>query len=52
MVATVKRNILKGYYFIGLLEEIELSLEFLEHKMPQFLSQGSNKDLLFPSVIQ
>ena len=38
MVAKVKHNVMHGYFFIGLLEEIELSLKFLELKMPQFLS--------------
>ena len=38
VVETVKNNVLRHYYIVGLLEELELTLKLLELKLPGFLT--------------
>ena len=37
MVETIKQHILKEYYIIGLLEELDLSFLLMETKLPDYL---------------
>ena len=36
MVETIKHNVLKEYYIIGLLEELELTFLLMESKLPEY----------------
>jgi len=38
MVETIKNNVLREYYFIGILEEFELSLKLMEVLAPEFMT--------------
>ena len=38
MVETIKNNVLKEYFLIGILEEFELSLKLMEMMLPEYMT--------------